>query len=217
MHKLLSHVKAVGFDLDRTLYQDTPEMLERINQKVFKAILRFRPELQTIEQVRAMYGTRLEKFGRWTVLKEAGIQNYKEICAQCAHSANIIDLIEPDQKLVGIMKALKKRFYLFVLTRSRQGQSFKKLRRIGIRPEIFSFSLFGDDPYSLSTVLDKNFLYFLSQSPFRPTQHVFIGDDLEKDVSIPKSLGLKTILVGRYSSEADFCISHIHKIENLLL
>ena len=208
MHSSFSLIKAVGFDLDRTLYPDTPKMNERVAQEIFKAILKFKPELETTEKVETIYKKRGEELGSWSkVLQELGEKNCQQIINDCLDSADITSLIKEDEKLVQILEQLRRKFFLFLITRSVQNQAVKKLIEIGIRPEIFNFSSFGD----------KNFQYFLSQSPYQPSEHVYIGDNIRTDIVAPKNLGMKTILVGKYFKEADFSVASIYEIECLLL
>ena len=221
MHVFFSSVKAVGFDLDRTLYSDTSEISERVAQEIFKAILKLKPELKTTENVETIYRKRGRELRSWSrVLKEIGVedsQKIRKIVNECLNSADIADLIKEDQKLVQILEQLSLKFVLFLITGSIRSQAIKKLVKIGVRAELFNFSLFGDDSYSLTESFDKNFQYFLSQSPYQPSEHVYIGDNLQADTILPKSFGMKTILVGNYSEEADFSIANIHDIEHLLL
>lgn len=217
MHALFSLIKAVGFDLDRTLYPDTPEMNERVAQEIFKTILKFKPELETIERAASIYRKRGKELHSWSkVLREVGVENCREVLNICLDSADITDLIKEDKKLVLIIEELHQMFWLFLVTGSIQSQAIKKLAKIGIRPELFHFSSFGDDPHSLSETSAKNFQHFLSKSPYQPSEHVYIGDDPQRDVIPPKSLGMKTILVGSYSREADFSVTNIHDIKYLL-
>ncbi len=218
MHPSLSLIKAVGFDLDRTLYSNTPKMTEQVAQEIFKAILRFKPELKTIERVEKIYKKRGEELHSWSkVLDEIGVEKSRKVVNSCLDSANIIDLIGEDRKLVRIMQKLHQKFFLFLITRSVKDQATKKLAKIGIRPELFHFSSFGDDPHSLTENFAKNFKYFLSISPYQPREHVYIGDDPRMDVTPPKNLGMKTILVREYCEEADFSITSIYEIADLLL
>ncbi len=218
MHSFFSGVKAVGFDLDRTLYIDTPEMGEKVAQEVFKAILKFKPDLKTIEKVGSIYKKKGEELQSWLrVFKDIGMENCQETLHDCLEAANLTDLIEKDEKLVQIIEQLRQKFSLFLITRAKRDQALKKLTKIGIRPEIFHFSSFGNDGHSLSESYDKNFAHFLAQSPYQPSEHIYIGDNLRTDIMIPKNLGMKTILVGTCSKEADFSVSTIHEIAYLLL
>ena len=145
------------------------------------------------------------------------MKNPGEVVKNCLDSADITDLIKEDKKLVRIMEQLSQKFFLFLVTRSTQDQATKKLAKIGIRPELFHLSSFGDDPHSLSEKFGKNFQYFLFQSPYQPYEHIYIGDNPQTDIIPPKNLGMKTIIVGKYLKEADFSVANIHEIEQLLL
>lgn len=220
MHPLLSSIKAVGFDLDRTLYPQTLEMNERVTQEVVTEILKVKPALRTLKKVRKVYEKRCAQLLSWPkVLKEIGLANPQETMNRCLERADITSLIKADAKLVNIMKRLSQKFFLFMITGSTRHLAGKKLAKIGLTPELFNFSLCGDDPPSIASSPSKNFVYFLAQtqSPYAPSEHVFIGDNLQTDIIIPKMLGMKTIFVGKPTPEADFSITDIHEIENLLL
>ena len=51
MHKLFSLIKAVGFDLDRTLYTDTPEMRGVIYNTMATKALELKPSLKSVDKV----------------------------------------------------------------------------------------------------------------------------------------------------------------------
>lgn len=218
MNATFAVVQAVGFDLDRTLYADVPEMGERIAWAVAAEILKVKPELETIERVMEIYVPECRKVGSWSkVLQSLGLAEPKQIVNCCLETANIIDLIQPDDRLAAIMRQLSQRLYLFIITGSPRNQSIKKLAKLGIDQKFFSFCLFGDDPQFRPKTQPDSYAYFLSQSPFLPEQHVYVGDNRESDIVIPRALGMKTVAIGRSCSEADACIESIHEIENLFL
>ena len=61
------------------------------------------------------------------------------------------------------------------------------------------------------------FKYFLNKSPYPPEQHVYVGDSLNADIIPAKSLGMKTIAIGKDIFDADFSIKEIYNLESLLL
>lgn len=218
MHPLLSPIKSVGFDLDRTLYQETPEMTDRITENIAIEMLGLRPELENIQNTRRVCEKKFQELRSWPqVLKKMGVPNPEEIVNRCLGLAEVIDLISKDEELVWILELLHQKFFLFMITGSPQKASLAKLRKIGINPKLFSFLLFGDSPHFFSKNGPESFLYFLSQSPYPPPEHVYIGDNLKSDIIVPKSLGIKTIMVGKLSEAADFSVIRIHDIEKLLL
>lgn len=218
MHPIFAEIEAVGFDLDRTLYADTPEMKRRILEEIASKILEFKPELRNTQRVLAMYRQRALAVRSWPkVFEEIGIDKPFETAAACVDRAGIADLIPKDPRLVEILKRLKEKFYLFLITGSIRKKALIKLMKIGIDPNLFSFALFGDDPLFAPKNDPAVFRYFLSQSAYAPREHVYAGDNVETDVRVPRTLGMKTIAVGAESDEADFCVATIHEIETLLL
>ena len=54
------------------------------------------------------------------------------------------------------------------------------------------------------------FKVFLDQSPYENGEHIYVGDSLAADILPAKSLGMKTILIGKENSEADFSVNSIN-------
>lgn len=220
MHHSLSNIKAVGVDLDKTLYRDTPEMKDLVFKEIADKILKARPELISLENVYALYGDRKvhHELGSWSKLIElAGVDNPAETAKKCVASAKITNLIERDPDLANIIKDLSKKYFLFIITGSDRTFGYAKLKKIGIDPSLFKFSLYGDDPNFAPKTSPDSFRYFLSQSPYRPNEHIYIGDNPKADIQIPKSLGFKTIVIGPACEDADFSVARIHQIKKLLL
>lgn len=183
-------------------------------------ILDARPDLTNIENVYALYDDRglQNKLGSWSKLLElAGVNNPTETAKKCVASAKILNLIERDPNLSKIIEDLSKKYFLFIITGSTRSFGYKKLKKIGINPLLFKFSLFGDDPNFTPKTSPDSFRYFLSQSPYQANEHIYIGDNHKTDIQIPKSLGIKTIVVGQEYEDADFSVARIHQIKKLLL
>lgn len=218
MNTIFTAVQAIGFDLDRTLYADVPEMGERIAWAVAIEILKLKPELETIERVMEIYVPECQRVGSWLkVLQNLGLAEPKQIINRCLETADISDLIQPDDRLAAMMRQLSRRFYLFIITGSPRNQSIKKLAKLGINQKLFNFCLFGDDPQFRPKTQPDSYAYFLSQSHFLPEQVAYVGDNRESDIMVPRALGIKTVAVGHTCSEADTCIENIYEIENLFL
>lgn len=220
MHPSFSKIKAVGFDLDKTLYRETPAMRNLVFTEITKRILSVKPDLKTIKNVIKLYGdpTLHAQLGAWSALLAfAGVDNSAEVSKECVASARVVTLIPPDKKLAKIIKNLSQKYHLFLITGSTKSYGTEKLQKIGINPAWFDFSLFADDKNFVSKTSPDSFRYFLTQSSYKPHEHVYIGDNLIADVKNPKSLGMRTILVGSSCVDADFSVTHIHQIGELLL
>ena len=88
---------------------------------------------------------------------------------------------------------------------------------MGISLSLFDYTIFGDNPEGNIKIDGSIYKHFLDQSRYLPEQHVYIGDRFRADILPTKSLGMKTIAVGREINGADFSVNRIHDIERLLL
>lgn len=208
----LKDIKAVGFDLDNTLYPNSKEIDNRIRNEIAKRILEKKPELKSIEKTKEIYEKKYLGIGSWTkVLGGIGIKNPEKVMYRCMSRADITDLLEEDEKLIKILERINDKYYTFLITSSPEDLGLSKLRKIGIHLSLFDYSVFG-----ISKVNTNVFYDFLKQSKYSSKEHVYIGD-LKSDILPAKSLGMKTIAVGMRIKEADIYIKNIHDIERLFL
>lgn len=218
MHKILSSIKAVGFDLDRTLYFETSDMQRRIADEIIRKVLEVKPELAGIRNIGEILKEKCRASRSWIrVMQSIGVEDPAEIMMRCSASANIVEFIKEDRRLVHIMESLGRKYFLFLITGSSKELGIAKLKKIGISPSVFGFALFGDDDDFVSKMLPDNFVYLFSRSSYVPQECVYIGDNLNTDIIVPKLLGIKTVFVGACVPEADLWVEVIYDIENLLL
>ncbi len=212
----MQEIRAVGFDLDETLYPETQEIRERLRKSAFEKILSLRPGLENINRVKSLYQQIKSPGGKMKKLFMA--LNIDQIhLIECFSTTNVVDLISGDDQLTEIIEELSRKYFLFIISGSFRTSAIAKLNKIGIDPNIFNFSVFGDDPKFVPKTQPDNFKYLLSISAFLPGEHVYIGEDEWTDIQIPKSLGLKTIALNIPNSEADLSIIDIHQIKDILL
>src|SRR3990170_2312167 len=103
MHPFFSSIKAVGFDLDNTLYPKDPNIDSRVKREVSKKILEKKPELICIEEAEEYCEKRYKKLkSRVKVLEEVGFINPKKVMYKCMLNADIPSLLKPNPELVSI-------------------------------------------------------------------------------------------------------------------
>lgn len=218
MHQIFNNIKAVGFDLDQTLYPPTKKIDDILRQEIAKKILEKKPRLKTIKKVRDIYEKKYNEIGSWTrILDQLGVLNPKEVMYNCSTNVNILKFIKRDEKLIKIIKSINLRYYTFLITSSPEDFSILKLKKIGLEEDFFKYTIFGDSKGFTTKTDPSTFKKFLERSHYLPEEHVYIGDSLKADILPANSLGMKTIAVGNKISDADLSIRHIHDIEKLLL
>jgi len=214
----LFNVDYVGFDLDNTLYPLNPEIDERISMKVAEGLLEIRSDLGDINSARELLERMYKELGtRTLVFSRLGVKNPGELMERCLIESRAEELISPDSRLVEILTDISKRYRTFLLTASPKKVAIPRLHKIGIEPDTFNFTIYGDNPSGAVKRDGSIYRHLLDVTGCPPESHVYIGDSLKADIIPAKNSGMKTILVGSKDENADISINSIHEIENLLL
>ena len=90
-----------------------------------------------------------------------------------------------------IIKALSKKYNLYVFTNYFTDAQFLRLKTIGY--DKYFKKVFGADLYGLKK-FNKSFEKVLNEIKAKPEECLFIGDSLMGDVAIPKKIGMDAIL-----------------------
>lgn len=213
MNYLLKDVRAVDFDLDGTFYPTTGEIDNRIRNKISEKILELKPEFKGIGSARAYFEERYSELqGGRKVLKEAGYKNASKVMEDCLAKADVLDLIQPNKELNGILVVMNKKYELNLLTSSPEELSLSKLEMLGIDPGLFSQKLF-----SASKSDGTDFHTIVHWSVYPAFEHAYVGDRLKSDIFPAKKLGMKTVAVWSEIPEADVSIKSINEIGGLFL
>lgn len=211
-------VKAIGFDLDCTLYPPTPEINNKIRNEIAKELLTKKPELQTIQQARQFFEERYQHLQSGTkILEEEGYPQPSQIMDNCLARAEVIDLIQPNPKLAKIIKEISSKFKIYLITSSPKDLARRKLEKIGIDKSSFHLQIFSDTENSNHKQTGKSFESAIKYFGIQASQHVYIGDSRKSDILPAKALGMKTISVGSEIHEADISIKNIEAIRGLFL
>ena len=218
MNNLFNNVESVGFDLDNTLYPINEKIEDRIKTRFAEVSLEKVPGLKSVEASREFFERKYKEIGsRTQVLKELGFSNPETLAEECMATAEFLDLLKYDAKVISLLEKIKNRYKTFLITGLPRYLSTPKLEKLGISLSLFDHVVFGDNPEGNKKIDGSIYRHFLSESRYRANQHVYIGDNLRGDIIPPKFLGMKTIAVGREIKEADFSVNKIHDIERLLL
>lgn len=213
---MLNVIKVIGLDLDGTLYPDTPEIQKRIRGKIYEKISQLCGIL--LEQSKNLFeeNYRVIMSGSKTVAKIAQ-EHGKEvdegsIIQDSLAEADILDLIEKNHYLNAMLERLAQKRDIDLLTSSEHNLALQKLSRLGIDRKIFSYFLAYQDG-SKST--GEKYQIWLAKRNLKPEQYLYVGDNQKLDVDMPKSLGIRTCVIGNYE-KADFQIQSILELERLL-
>lgn len=217
----LSSIRRIGFDLDNTLYPSTPEIQQRIRAKICEKLACALG--LDVERVRVLFEENYNGTYSWS---KSGSRTISEIARQYDKSidgsgivqdsieeADILDLINPNQKLNEMLTRMSDRYNLDLITGSRRRICIPKLHRLGIRPGIFGLILSDEDGSKTQGDIYRKWLQVTETSA---SGVLYVGDNLKQDIIAPKKLGITTCLVGDSNGVSDFCIKNILDLEELL-
>ncbi len=210
----LPNIKAVGFDLDQTLYPDSPEVQQLVRGEIY----RFISETLGIpyEAAEKRFEREYAKIqGGGRTLEVLGIEDGSERLRDCIVRADVARILKYDKKLVGMLNRMADDYLLFLITESREEDAKRKLQALGISPELFDFTSYWDTQplrKHTGTIFPKLF----ESTGLKAEEHLYCGDRLNDDILPAKKAGMKTVLVGSIHSEADHSIKDIHELEALL-
>lgn len=213
-------VKAVGFDLDHTLYPDLPEY-RRAVRNGFYAIISQRRQLPIGEAEKLFEDTYARTRASGRALEECGIENPREAVRDCMDIARVDLQLQRDARLVGVMDRLRKHYRLFLITDSRVANGVNKVRALGLDDQLFNPAIYWNHPAQKPGAYKKDdgsaFAYAQQQLGLPPEKLAFVGNSEEDDIIPSKALGWKTIRVGHASVNALATAKDIYDVERLLL
>jgi FMN phosphatase YigB (HAD superfamily) len=187
-------MKKIIFDLDDTLYID-----KELREKREKAILEFLGNKSRAYK-------KLKKEGSGT------IEAFKKLGFERREFFNIIKKIpielEKDWRLRLIIKKIKKKYKLIVLSNSPGFCVKKTLKKLGII-DLFDGYYSGEDFFYEKP---HESCFFMIEK-----EDICVGNNFKKDLEVPKKLGAVTILICKDEKGlADYEINHIYDLVKIL-
>ncbi|HVM77153.1 MAG TPA: HAD family hydrolase [Candidatus Paceibacterota bacterium] len=220
MNNAFRDIRAVGFDLDGTMYAQSPLMDEKIVQLFAEKVLAKKPELGTIAAAKEFSEKKYRELeSRKKTLELVGYSNAGEIMEGIFREADSAQFLERDEKLIGLLHEIRKaKEYVYLVTTAPADEMEKKLARLGVKKDIFNLIVNGNDPHIAQKPKDGNvFSYVVEQSGIPAGNHVYIGDREKSDILAPQSIGMRTIAVANEIPAADAYVPDVYGIREILL
>jgi len=194
-------VKVIGFDLDQTLYPKSPEIDNVIQEYIYERMSRkLNIDTKTAKnKFVELYHT--QGLGGTTSLISLGFpaDEASNIIQEALENANIAEFLKPNQDLIDLLNRLKNKYSLDVITGSNRKNTETKLLHLNIPLTLFNSLITAENG---SKSLGTSYKLWLSHYPnIVPENFLYIGDRVRSDYEIPKTLGIKSILVN--ISESD--------------
>ena len=209
----MQNIKAVGFDVDGTLYHAPEAMSIEVGRiliaKAAEALSRDPDELAE------EYLEKREEYRSNTkVLNSFGLDG-ERIFQEVWDSIAVEKYVERDKRLVKLMSELKKKYRLFIITNGSGHQVERKLKYLGLDYHDFDPRVYCYDQGWVKPE-PAPFLAAIESLNFRPEEIVYVGDREDIDVEGAQAVGMKTIYVGGTSQIATASIESVYDIVSVL-
>ena len=190
--------RAVGFDLDDTLYPERAYVLSG-----FEAVARWgaaelgRPAEETAAELRALFdaGVRRDTFDRWLASNGLPVAKYSGRMVEVYRSHR--PRLEPYRDVRPVLERLRRAYKLGLATEGANGVQEAKLEALGLRAWFSAVVILGDgerqwwkpEPWPLERLAEA--------LNVRPAEMVYVGDNPAKDFAAARRAGMTSVRLRR--------------------
>ena len=214
MKAKLQDIKAVGFDVDGTLYHAPDAMSLEVGKilinKAAEALSRDPDDLAE------EYIKRRDEYRSNTqTLNSFGLEGEK-IFQEVWDGIEIEKYVVRDEKLATMIAKLKKKFRLFLISNGTGTQIERKLGFLGLDYHDFDPRIYCYDQGWVKPD-PAPFLAAIESLQVKPEEIVYVGDRQDIDVEGAKTVGMKTIFVGGECEMADLSCETVYDVAPALI
>lgn len=188
-------MKAIGFDLDQTLYPKSQEIDEAIQEYIFVRIAEHRNCSK--EEGKRLFQSEYPKVSGRQALVNLGVPGAADIIQEALERADIAKFLRPDPNVLSLLKEVRGKFaHTALITGSHESNAKRKLEKLGIPLDLFDCLIFAD----VSKREGGAFLKWMADarrkdSSLVPADFLYVGDRPVSDVDPVLKLGMNAVLV----------------------
>ena len=209
----VKNIKAVGFDVDGTLYHSTTELQIAVGKEIVEEAARIIG--QDPDELAEEYLKRREQYRSNTMtLNSFGLPG-EEIFQKIWNEVPLQKYIKRDPRLAKMLIKLSKSYKLFIISNGRLVEIKKKLKYLGVDDNWFD-PLIACYDHGWVKPEPAPFLAAIESLKLLPEEIVYVGDRQDLDVEGAQAVGMKTIMVGAKSQRADAMIETVYDIVSIL-
>ncbi len=213
----MKEIKAVGFDVDGTLYYAPKELEEFFGEKLRQEIFEKLAEKLGVNlvEVEKIYWRKKNLLGSNTATMESfgfdGERFFQELFDQFP----LEKYLEKDERLVKMLAELEEEGYrLFLISNGTGKQVRRKLKLLGIEEDWFESFVTCYDYGWVKPQLEP-FLKVTEEMGLEPNECLYVGDRCETDAVGAKNAGMRVAIIGKECGEADVKLESVYGVERL--
>ena len=209
----VKNIKAIGFDVDGTLYH-APDLMSLevgkiLIQKAAEALSRDSDDLaEEYIKRRDLYKSNTQ------TLNSFGLEGEK-IFQEVWDGIAIEKYVLKDSRLVEMINKLKKKYKLFLISNGTGKQVERKLKFLGLNYRDFDPRIYCYDQGWVKPE-PAPFLAALESLNLKAEETVYVGDRRDIDIEGAQTVGMKTIFVGGECEIADLSCESVYDIVTVL-
>lgn len=211
----VENIKAVGFDLDGTLYHSPGNLQGWFKQEVIKRVVKYLKKDQ--KEVEQEYARRYRKYKSNTLTLNSFGMNGEEVFQALFDEVDLSKYVGRDEELIRLVKDLGKKYQLFILSNGAMRQIVKKLTMLGLDLDMFDPIVACYEHVGWVKPSPKGFLHVIDYLGRTPEQIVYVGDREMTDIQGASAVGMRTVMVWGESKKADVSIPTVYDLEQVLL
>lgn len=208
----LSGIKAIGWDLDGTLYPASVELSSSIHKKYIETVAK-KCNLDLLK-AKKEFEKRYKKIGSHTkTLNSFGVDG-NEFFRKFWDEVRLEDFIKIDKGIEEMFGRLSKKRHFIITNSNTHKQIKRKLSLIGIDYGLFEVVVSSFD-VGVNKPSLKPFMVALKKLKIEPSEVMYIGDREKTDIIPAKRAGMRTCLVWGESREADISFVTVYDVGEL--
>lgn len=205
-------IKGIVWDVDGTLYKDTPALRDLIDRLFVKAYAE-KKGLTFRKAFKKFFERYKELKSRTRVLNEIGVDGRAFVANLGTDQIDFTDFLEPDLRMRRLLRELGHlKHYIF--TNASLDGTKRKLAALGLRKRSFE-KIFCTHDMKWLKPDKKAFRYVVRQTGLGPNQILSVGDREATDVVPSEMVGMRTCLVYGKSKIADVCLHNHYEVAEL--
>jgi len=211
---LMKNIKAIGFDVDGTLYH-TPDAM---SVEVGKILITKAAEAlsKDPDDLAEEYLKRRDEYWSNTqTLNSFGLDG-ERIFQEVWDSIAVEKYVAKDMRLAKMITQLKKKYKLFIVTNGSGHQVERKMTHLGLDYHDFDPRIYCYDQGWVKPE-PAPFLAAMESLDMKPEEIVYVGDRVDVDIEGASAVGMKTIFIGGESGKADLCVAEIYGLSDIFL
>lgn len=209
----LGNIKAIGFDVDGTLYHASFEMSQAVGKILIE---RAAKELsRDPDDLAEEYLKRRDELRSNTLTLNSFDLDGQKIFQEVWDSIEIEKYVSRDNRLITLISELKKKYRLFIITNGTGHQVERKLDFLGLDYHDFDPRIYCYDQGWVKPE-PAPFLAAIESLSLKPEEIVYVGDREDVDIEGAQTVGMKTMFVGGECKKADASCQSVYDIGLLL-